>query len=117
MALGRKTGGREKGTPNHSTAEIRSLATVHAAEAIERLADLMRNAENETTRLAAIRELLDRGYGRPALHADIKSHVDTPPRDYREMTDEELEAIIYEARAEREHERANASGKAWRSDH
>jgi hypothetical protein len=41
------------------------LAQQYTAEALERLADLMRNAESEQARVAAIRELLDRGHGRP----------------------------------------------------
>lgn len=104
MANGRKTGGRQKGTPNHATQEIRALAGVYAGEAVERLADLMRHGENEATRLAAIRELLDRGFGRPALHADIKSEVQTTPRSVREMSDEELMEIIERGRAEREND-------------
>jgi hypothetical protein len=87
---GRKTGGREKGTPNHATQEIKALA------------GLMRYAENEATRLAAIREMPDRGVGRPALHADIKSEVQTTPHNYREVTDEELMEIIERGLAERE---------------
>lgn len=102
MAIGRKTGGRKAGTPNHATQEIRALAGLYAGEVVERLVTLMRSAENETTRLAAIRELLDRGFGRPALHADIKSEVQTTPRSYREMSDEELMEIIERGRADRE---------------
>src|SRR6187549_1572790 len=60
-----KTGGRRAGTPNRSTRLIRELAQQYTAEALERLADLMRNAESEQARVAAIRELLDRGHGRP----------------------------------------------------
>lgn len=62
----------------------------------------MRHAENEATRLAAIRELLDRGFGRPALYADIRSEVQTTPRSVRSMTDEELMEIIEQGRLERE---------------
>src|SRR4051812_1987137 len=62
---GAKTGGRQAGTPNRATAIVRDLAQQHTPEAIEMLADLMRSARNEQARVAAIRELLDRGHGRP----------------------------------------------------
>ncbi|WP_322033471.1 hypothetical protein [Paraburkholderia sp. J76] len=62
----------------------------------------MRHGEAETTRLVAIRKLLDRGFGRPALHADIKSEVQTTPRSVRSMTDEELMEIIERGKGERE---------------
>lgn len=65
MAKGRKTGGRVAGTPNKSTAEIKALAQKHGADAIARLAFLAVNAESEQAQVAAIKELLDRGYGKP----------------------------------------------------
>jgi hypothetical protein len=63
---GQKTGGRKSGTPNKATQEIRALAQAHAPDAIEELARLALRAESETARVAAIRELLDRGYGKAA---------------------------------------------------
>ena len=45
-------------------AEIRALARSHAPAAIEELARLATNARSEWARIAAIRELLDRGYGK-----------------------------------------------------
>ena len=38
MALGRKTGGRQKGTPNKVAADIRELAQGYGPAAINRLA-------------------------------------------------------------------------------
>ncbi len=64
MAAGRKTGGRQKGTPNKATAQIKELAAPYGPEAIETLVDLMRNGQNEQTKRAACSELLDRAYGR-----------------------------------------------------
>lgn len=63
MALGEKTGGRQKGTLNRATAEVRELAGKHGPDAIEELARLAKEATNETARIAAIRELLKRAYG------------------------------------------------------
>jgi len=60
-----KTGGRQKGTPNKVTADVRALAQDYGKEAIEKLAKLMADGESEQVQLAAARELLDRGYGKP----------------------------------------------------
>ncbi len=70
---GKKTpgSGRQKGTPNKATAEIRALAQMNAPAAIEELVRLSTEAENETTRVAAIRELLDRGYGKAQAGIDL----------------------------------------------
>jgi hypothetical protein len=45
-------------------AELRDLARAHAPEAITELARLAKDAKSETARIAAIRELLDRAYGK-----------------------------------------------------
>lgn len=65
MAAGRKTGGRRKGTPNRATADIKVLAAQHAEAAMIELARLALNAESEQARVSAIKELFDRGYGKP----------------------------------------------------
>lgn len=64
MAAGRKTGGRQKGTPNKATADIKALAQAHAATAMDELARLAVSAESEAARVAAIKELFDRGFGK-----------------------------------------------------
>jgi hypothetical protein len=46
--------------------EIQELARQHAPEAINELARLGVKAKSESARVAAIRELLDRAYGKPA---------------------------------------------------
>ena len=66
-----KTGGRQKGTPNKITADLKKLAGIHGPEAVTAILQLARSAENEQTRLAAWRELLDRGYGKPAQYNEI----------------------------------------------
>ena len=55
--------GRKAGTPNKSTAEIKKLAQVHGPTAVKRLVKLM-SSEDERVQIAAIKELLDRGYGK-----------------------------------------------------
>src|SRR5690242_1389756 len=70
MAFGRKTGGRRRGTPNKSTADIRAIAQCYGESAIQSLAQLAGLIPNqpaaaaEQVRVQALRELLDRGYGK-----------------------------------------------------
>lgn len=62
---GRRDGaGRKAGVPNKATREIKALAQQHGPEAIAELARLAKSAESEQARTAAIKELLDRGYGK-----------------------------------------------------
>ena len=46
--------------------EVRALARAAGSEAITELRRLSREADSESVRLAAIKELLDRGFGRAA---------------------------------------------------
>jgi len=65
MALGRKTGGRSKGTPNKIAYDVRQLAMVHGPAAIKTLEEIMRDKKAQLpSRVAAAKELLDRGYGK-----------------------------------------------------
>ena len=64
MALGRKTGGRTKGTFNKATAEVRSLATEYGPDAVKELARLSTAAESEQARISACNSILERAYGR-----------------------------------------------------
>lgn len=65
MAKGRKTGGRQVGTLNHATVELKAIAAPYAPAAIAELARLMVEAQSEQARVAAANALLDRGYGKP----------------------------------------------------
>lgn len=72
MAKGRKTGGRQKGSVNKSTAEIKLLAQKYSPKVIDELARLAGvaddpegKAESEQARIAAMKELMDRGHGKP----------------------------------------------------
>lgn len=73
MAKGQKTGGRTAGTPNKATAEVKELAAKYGPKAIEGLAklaglarDAVGQAESEAARVAAMKEILDRAYGKSA---------------------------------------------------
>jgi hypothetical protein len=62
--------GRPYGAPNKASGAIRELARSYGAAAIERLGHLAGlgmpeyAAENQATQVLALRELLDRGYGK-----------------------------------------------------
>ena len=78
MAEGRKTGGRQKGVPNKATRDIKALAQNYGPAAIKRLFYLMEHAESEGAQVAAIKELLDRGYckaAQPVTGADGEGPV------------------------------------------
>lgn len=61
-----KTGGRAKGTPNKATADIKAIAQKYTATAIEELVKVLTTSESDPARVAAAREILDRGYGKPS---------------------------------------------------
>ena len=80
---GHKTGGRQKGTPNKATAEVRALASEYGEIAIKELAKLSGLEENgdgkaqsETARISAIGMIIDRAYGK-ALPGRLVS-IDLP---------------------------------------
>jgi len=54
--------GRPKGSKDK--VDIRALASEHAGDIIRELARLALQSETESVRVAAIKELLDRGYGK-----------------------------------------------------
>lgn len=91
---GQKFGGRQKGTLNKVTADIRSMAQTYGPEAVDTLADIMRDeTKPEAARIAAAKELLDRGFGKSPQSLDITSEgaqIFVP----KEMTDEQLAATI-----------------------
>ena len=64
MAPGIKTGGRKKGSLNRVQNDVRIAAQAYTGKCLEELARIATHGENETNRIVAIRELLDRGHGR-----------------------------------------------------
>ncbi len=65
MALGRKTGGRQKGVSNKVTAEIKAAFQKHEKALVDALLALTKS-DDERVRLGAIQAALDRGWGRPS---------------------------------------------------
>ena len=58
--------------------EVQELARRYAPAAIVELARLALKARNETARIAAIRELLDRGYGRTRQSVEVSAPDGNP---------------------------------------
>jgi hypothetical protein len=96
---GEHRGGRKPGTPNKATRDIRELAQVYTTEAVQELAKLAglvkgtKGAESEQARIAALKEVLDRGHGKATQAVDLN----VPPVPIERMTDAELERRIREA--------------------
>jgi hypothetical protein len=63
------TSGNPGGRPKSK--DLRTLCRTHTAAAVEELARLALHATGQMVRVVAIRELLDRGYGRPLQGVDV----------------------------------------------
>lgn len=63
---GERRGGRKRGVPNKATSDVKALAGQYSPAAIAELGRLSTKAESEAARVAAIKELLDRAYGKAA---------------------------------------------------
>ena len=63
-AAGNRGKGRKKGVPNKATASLKELAREYTTEALTTLSSIMLQGESEPARIAAAKELLDRGYGK-----------------------------------------------------
>jgi hypothetical protein len=64
MAQRSKSGGRQKGTPNRATAEVRNLALEYGPAAVKELARLAENAQSEDARVQACNAIIERAYGK-----------------------------------------------------
>lgn len=70
-------GGRPKGSLNKATASIKALAQKHTPAAMKELARLATDAQSEAARVAAIKELFDRAYGKASQ--PVGGADDLPP--------------------------------------
>jgi hypothetical protein len=62
--------------------EVRELARAHCPDAIAELARLAVKAKSESARIAAIRELLDRGYGKATQPLAGETRPDGEPFEF-----------------------------------
>jgi len=84
--------GRPNGSQNKVTLEVRELALEHGPTALKNLVMLSQKAKSESVKLAAIREILDRAYGRPQQAMEIMS-----PTPEELPSDEEIAAAVITA--------------------
>ena len=74
-----RTGGRQKGAPNKATADIKALAQVHCSDAVDTLAKIMTDSEiPPAARVAAAKELIDRGYGKAVQPTELSGKDGAP---------------------------------------
>jgi hypothetical protein len=72
MAIGKKTGGRVKGSINKATASIRDAARDYTQDALATLVEVMNdNQQPAPARVSAANAILDRGYGKPHQSVDV----------------------------------------------
>jgi hypothetical protein len=92
MAKFRKGVSGNPGGPPKFFGDLQELARMHAPTAIVELGRLALKAKSETARIAAIRELLDRGYGRARQSVEVYS----PGIDPIKMLLEEMDAELHD---------------------
>ena len=107
MPMGFKAGGRQAGTPNKATAEVRALAGRHGPAALDELARLaglvtdddgktpVGSTQSETARISALGMILDRAYGKSRLTAPIE--IELPDTSTPQGVIEAVSAILQAA--------------------
>jgi CheY-like chemotaxis protein len=73
---------------------VNKLAQQYTEEAIEKLADIMRNGEDRQA-ISASKELLDRGHGKTPQAVTVQAHAEREALAM--LSDADLDAIIMEA--------------------
>jgi Family of unknown function (DUF5681) len=86
--------GNPKGRPSIK-GEVETLARTYTVEALETLADLMRNGASDNVRMAAANALLNRGWGLPRQAIDGSLAIaPVPPKPIERMSLAEVEAEL-----------------------
>ena len=102
-ADGNKTGGRQKGTPNKATTEVRALAAGYGPDSVRELATLagvakdddgkaVAGANSETARISALGMLMDRAYGKALPGRLIE--IDLPDTSTTEGVKNAVAAVV-----------------------
>ena len=81
MAQGKKTGGRQKGSLNKATADVKAAAQKYTDEAVRELARIMRESDSDRAKVSEIKEILDRGHGKPKQAVDVAANLGIDPGD------------------------------------
>ena len=83
----RRTAGRRKGEPNKTTADIKRALAKYADAMVAELVRLATKAESEATRIAAIKEIFDRAFGKASqpieaqIQVGISAELEQIPQD------------------------------------
>ncbi|MFA9475135.1 MAG: hypothetical protein ACERJ2_11295 [Filomicrobium sp.] len=99
-APGERRGGRQPGTPNKATEEIKAIAREYGPDAIEQLAHLMHHAKSEQARISAAKEILDRSYGKATQPVESTQQI-SHAEQLREI--EKQIGLFHEDLADAEH--------------
>jgi hypothetical protein len=91
-----KSGGRTAGTPNRVTTDLRLAAKEFTTEALDTLVEIMRNEESATERQTAVKEILNRGWGKAVaqLHIDAVISGSFSFATLNGMSDQELGVFL-----------------------
>lgn len=85
---GERRGGRQKGTPNKVTADVRELAQKYGPQALEVLSSIMMDEEKPpAARVSAAKEILDRAYGKAPQPVSVQ------PADFAEMFSQVMQEL------------------------
>lgn len=74
MAVGQKTGGRQKGTPNKATSGLKAAFQKHEKELVKALLELTKS-EDQNVRLRAIVAAIERGWGRAPQDVTVGGEI------------------------------------------
>lgn len=85
--------GRQKGTPNRVTRDIRAAAAKHGPKALQALVKLLDDPDPKVKATAA-REILDRAYGRPVTPTEITGADGAPLNPVPDVDDIALAQMI-----------------------
>lgn len=99
MALGRKTGGRKKGTPNKRPS-VTELIAQSGMDPIQKMMDLMMNSLDENIQLQSAKELAQYVYKKRSqevhLTGKITHEVQQHIEEMIDLSEEQLDLIIEE---------------------
>lgn len=77
--------GRKKGSKTRLTKDLKrtlsEIASEYTSEALEALADVMRNGQSDAARVSAANSLLDRAHGKP-IQATVEVDPDKAPMPF-----------------------------------
>lgn len=76
--------GRPPGTPDKVPREVRELARQYTEDAVEELAAIAFESDSDFARVAAIKELLDRGWGKSKASVEVSGKVEHEHTDARD---------------------------------